>query len=124
MTVPARFAAVRRDEPCYGVDVADDGALVVAKRMDGQAAAPTRFPAGAAGVAVLREHIASGPERRRVCIGSSSAAALAIAMGLAPLPRVEVMLVRTRAIGADSRSASASPEERAQRLARLAARWV
>jgi hypothetical protein len=124
MIAPLKIAAVRGDEPCYGIDVAEDGALVVAQWMNGLSAAPTRYPAGVAGVAVLREHIASSPARPRVCIGSSGAASMAIAMGLAPLPRVEVMLVAPRAIGAASRSASASPEEHARRLARLAARLV
>lgn len=128
MTAPLKTAAEPQLVCCYGIDIADDGALVVARRMNGQPAAATRYPAGAAGVSALLEHIGRNPTRPRVCIRSSGAAALAVAMGLAPLSCVEVTLVAPRAIEASANpgrgSAPVNPEERALRLADLAARLV
>jgi hypothetical protein len=116
------------EERCYGVDIADDGVLVVAARAHGHTGAAARFPAGAAGVSALRQHIGSDPARPRICIRSCGAATMAIAMGLATLPGVEVTLVAPRAIESSSRAGreprQAAPEERAQRLAQLAARLV
>jgi hypothetical protein len=115
-------------ERCFGIDIAEDGALVVAERLNGKTATTSRFPSGTAGMSALRDHIGTHPSRPRICIRSCGAAALAIAMGLAPLPRAEVTLVAPRAIEASSRAgrepALAGPEERAQRLAHLAARLV
>lgn len=113
-------------EHYYGIDIADDGALVIAERMNGKRAVASRYPAGEIGVSALREHIAHDRSRSHVCIRACGAAALAIATGLTALPRVEVTLVTPRAIESQLRfgrdSTSASPEERAQRLARLAER--
>lgn len=115
-------------ERCYGVDISEDGTLVVAERMNGKPAAATRYPAGAAGVSALRERIESDPARPRVCIRSCSAAALAIALGLTALPRAEVMLVAPRVIESSARAgrepAPTNPEERALRLARMAERLI
>ncbi len=128
MTAPLKFAAEPRGACYYGIDIAEDGALVVAQRVNGRPATAMRYPAGAAGVSALRDRIASNPARPRVCIRSSSAAALALAMGLAPLSCVEVTLVAPRTIDASARagrgSAPMNPDERAQRLADLAARLV
>jgi hypothetical protein len=115
-----------RSERCYGVDISEDGTLVVAERMNGKDAAAFHYPAGAAGVQALREHIESDAAHPRVCIRSCSAAAMAIALGLAVLPRAEVMLVAPHTIESTGRvgrdSAPTGPEARALRLARLAER--
>ncbi len=115
-------------ERCYGVDIAEDGALVVAERANGQTGTAIRFPAGEAGVSAVREHIGRDAARPRICIRSCGAAAMAIAMGLAPLPRVEVTLIAPRVIEASFRAgrdpALAGPEDRAQWLAKLAERLV
>ena len=121
-------ATSRREECCYGIDIADDGALVVARRLSGHSDPATRFPGGAAGVSALREHISSQPARPRICIGSCTAAGVGLALGLAPLDRAEVTLVAPRTIeasgGAGRQFADMDPEERAQRLARLAERLI
>jgi hypothetical protein len=113
-------------EHYYGVDVADDGALVIAERMNGKCTAASRYPAGEAGVSALREHIAHDRSRSHICIRACGAAALATATGLTALPHAEVTLVTPRAIESPLRagrdSSPASPEDRAQRLARLAER--
>jgi hypothetical protein len=113
-------------EHYYGVDIADDGALVIAERMDGKRAVASRYPAGDTGVSALREHIAHDRSRSHVCIRACGTAALATAMGLTALPQVEVTLVAPGAIESPLRArrdaAPVSSEERAQRLARLAER--
>jgi hypothetical protein len=113
-------------EHYYGVDIADDGALVIAERMDGKRAVASRYPAGDTGVSALREHLAHDRSRSHVCIRACGTAALATAMGLTALPQVEVTLVTPGAIESPLRArrdaAPVSPEERAQRLARLAER--
>jgi transposase len=128
MTAPVRFAAGRRDECCYGIDIADDGALIVAQRLGGQAGPATRYPAGVAGVFALREHISSQPARPRICIRSCGGTGVGLALGLAPLDRAEVILVAPRTIeasrGAGREVTDMDPEERAQRLAQLAERLV
>jgi hypothetical protein len=114
------------DRWCYGIDVAEDGALVVAERLNKVPVTTVRYPAGEAGVAAVRERIGRATARPSVCVRSCGAAAMAIAMGLAALPSGEVTLVAPRAIEVATRSsreiAPASPEDRAQRLARLAER--
>lgn len=111
-------------DSCYGIDIADDGTVVVAERLNGMAAASSRYSAGEAGVVALREHISGNAARTRVCILSRGAAALAVALGLAPLPHSEIMLVAPRAIESSGRNgretAAASIDERARRLSRLA----
>jgi hypothetical protein len=113
-------------ERCYGVDIAEDGALVLAEHCNGETRSATRFPAGETGISAVREHIGRDAARPRICIRACGAAALTIALGLAQLPRVEVTIVAPRVIEASSRAgrepAPAGPEERAQRLARLAER--
>jgi hypothetical protein len=114
------------DRWCYGIDVADDGTLVVAERLNRTPVTTVRYPAGEDGVSALRERIGRATARPSVCIRSCGAAALAIAMGLAALPVSEVTLVAPRAIEVAARASRetepASPEDRAQRLARLAER--
>ena len=111
-------------DPCYGIDIAEDGAVVVAERLNGRPAAASRYAAGERGVLALREHISRHPARPRVCIRSCGAAALAVALGLAALPGGEIMLVSPRAIESTGRTGreatAATTEERAQRLAHLA----
>ena len=113
---------------CYGIDVAEDGTLVVAERLNRAAVQTVHYPAGAAGVSALHERIGRGPARPSVCIRSCGAAAMAIAMSLATLPIGEVTLVAPRAIETITRTgretAPSSPEDRAQRLARLAERLL
>lgn len=116
-------------ERCYGVDISEDGTLVVAERMNGVPAAALHYPAGAAGVSALREHIESDPARPRVCVRSCGTAALAIVLGLAALPRAEVMLVAPWVIEESSartnrEPAPTDPEARALRLARMAERLI
>jgi hypothetical protein len=128
MTPSVRFATGDRDECCYGIDVADDGSLVVAQLLSGHPGPATRYPAGAAGVSALREHISSKPARPRICIRSCGTTGLGIALELAPLHRAEVTLVASRTIeaarGTGRQPADMEPEERARRLARFAERQV
>jgi len=111
-------------DPCYGIDIAEDGAVVVAERLNGKPAAASRYAAGEPGVLALREHISRHPARPRVCIRSCGTAALAVAMALAALPGGEIMLVAPRTIESTGRpgreAAAVTPEERAQQLASLA----
>jgi hypothetical protein len=113
-------------EHYYGVDIDDDGVLVIAERMNGKRAIAFRYPAGAAGVSALREHIASDRSPAHVCIRAGGTASLATAMGLTAIPQVEVTLVTPRAIESPLRrgrdAAPASREELAEQLARLAER--
>ncbi len=113
------------DRRCYGVDLADDGTLFVAERVNKTPGTTVRYPAGAAGVSALRERLINDAVRPSVCIRSCGAAAMAIAMSLATLPVGEVTLIASRAVQT-SRSGhdttSENPEERAQRLAYLAER--
>jgi hypothetical protein len=115
-------------ERCYGIDIAEDGALVVAERANGRTGNPVRYPAGEAGVSAVREYIGRDAARPRICVRSCGAAALGIALGLAPLHRVEVTIVAPHVIEASARAGRESgplgPEERARRLARLAERLV
>ena len=126
MTAIMSTATEPPGERCYGVDVAEDGALVVAERSNGKTGTAIRFPAGETGISAVREHIGRDTARPRICIRSCNATALAIALGLAPLPLVEVTLVAPHVVEASSRAgrepAVGGPEERAQRLARLAER--
>lgn len=128
MTASMKTDSAPPGERCYGVDIAEDGALVVAEYSNGRTGSAVRYPAGDEGVSAVREHIGRDTARPRICICSCGAVALTVAMGLAPLPRVEVTLVAPRVIEASSRagreSAPASPEERAQQLARLAERLI
>ena len=112
-------------ERYYGVDIAADGALVVAARPSGGKAA-TRFPAGAAGVSALSRSIASESAHPHVCICSRGAIALSLATALMALPGIEVTLVAPHAIAhavqVGRAATPATPEEGALRLARLAER--
>jgi hypothetical protein len=113
-------------ERYYGVDIAEDGALVVASRPGGSAASAVHYPPGMAGVAALSEHIAQESAHPHVCIRSRGAMALTLAAALIALPGGEVTLVAPHAIDRVVRGgqqlAPDQPEERAQRLARLAER--
>lgn len=110
--------------PCYGIDIADDGAVVVAEQLNGKAATASRYAAGDPGMLAISEHISRRSARPRICIRSCGAAAFAVALGLAALPGGEIMLVAPRAIESATRagreSPAATPEERAHELARLA----
>jgi hypothetical protein len=105
-------------ERYYGVDIAADGALVVAARPAGTGLA-LRYPAGSAGVAALSRTIASESAHPHVCVCSRGGIALTLAIALMALPGAEVTLVRPQAIAS---AAPATPEEGALRLARLAER--
>lgn len=112
-------------ERYFGVEIAEDGALVVAERQDGRRAGVARYASGAAGVAALRQHIAALPGRPHVCIRACGGAALAAAIGLMSVPLVEVTMIAPRAI--ESRRAGAEPpsqepEARAEQLAQRAER--
>ncbi len=115
-------------ERCYGIDIAEDGALVLAEYSNGRCGDATRYPAGAEGVSAVREHIGREAAQPRICIRACGAVALGVALGLAPLPRVEVTLLAPRVIEASARAGREAmpggPEERAQWLARLAKRLV
>jgi hypothetical protein len=109
--------------PCYGIDIADDGAVVVAEQVNGQPATASRYAAGDPGVLAISEHIARRSPRPRICIRSCGAAAFAVALGLAALPGGEIMLVAPAAMQSAARASrepTATPEERARQLARLA----
>ncbi|MBI3373868.1 MAG: hypothetical protein HY017_19250 [Betaproteobacteria bacterium] len=71
-------------ERYYGVDVAEDGALVVAARPN--EATAVRYPSGAAGVAALSERIARESAHPHICIRSCGAVALALATAMIALP--------------------------------------
>ena len=118
-------AAMTAREHYYGVDIAADGALLVAARPAG-GGMPVRYPAGADGVSALRCNIAQASGHPHVCICSRGAVALTLAAALMALPGVEVTLVAPHAIAAPARAghptAPATPEEGALRLARLAER--
>jgi len=113
-------------ERWYGVDIAEDGTLVVAARPAGSTACAVRFPPGTAGVTAVSHHIAHESAHPHVCIRSRGAVALSLAMALVALPGAEVTLVAPHAIAQALRGehevAPEQPEERAQRLARLAER--
>jgi len=113
-------------ERYYGVDIAEDGALVVAARPTGSNAAATRYAAGIAGVTALSKQIAQESAHPHVCIRSHGAMTLTLAAALIVLPGAEVTLVAPHAIEGVVRGgqqlAPDQPEERAQRLARLAER--
>jgi len=118
-----RPARALSSERYYGVDVAEDGALIVAERHDGNRCNFGRFPAGAAGVQALREHIAQQPSRTHICIRACGGAALAVAVALMSLPVAEVTLVAPRSLEARRPGAATAPlnaEARAERLARRA----
>src|SRR5476651_279969 len=112
-------------ERYFGVEVTEDGALVVAERQDGRRAGTARYPAGAAGVSELRDHICGLQSRPHVCIRACGGAALAVAVGLMSVPKVEVTMVAPRAL--EMRRAGVEPttaeaEAFAERLARRAER--
>jgi hypothetical protein len=107
-------------EHYFGVEIAPDGKLVVAARMDGRPLPAASFPAGDPGARALREHIELAGGHPHICIKACGAAALSLAAALIPVRGVEVTLVSARAINANSISAGSA--ENAQRLARLAER--
>ena len=123
---PVKLAQRPASERYYGVDIAEDGALVVAARPAGRAAPVLRYPAGAAGVTALSKQIALESAHPHVCIRSRGAVALSLSMALIALPGAEVTLVAPHAIERSVRSEQGvradQPEERAQRLAQLAER--
>jgi len=114
-------------EHYYGVDVAEDGGLVVAGRHGGRpAAGPARYPAGSAGIAAVKTDIAARGAHPHVCIRSRGAAAMTLAAALLALPGAEVTLVAPRALESATRAGRAAlpadAEARAEHLARLAER--
>jgi hypothetical protein len=112
-------------ERYFGVEIADDGGLVVAERQDGRRACVARYPSGPTGVTALRDHIADLPSRPHVCIQACGGAALAVAVGLMSVPLVEVTMIAPRAIEARRAGVelvSMEPEARAERLAQRAER--
>jgi len=123
---PVKLAQRPANERYYGVDIAEDGALVVAARPAGRAAPVVRYPAGAAGVNALSKQIALESGHPHVCIRSRGAIALSLSMALIALPGAEVTLVAPHAIeqtvARDQNVKANQSEERAQRLARLAER--
>jgi hypothetical protein len=113
-------------ERWYGVDIAEDGALVVAARPAGRAAPIARYAAGAAGVTALSRQIALESAHPHICIRSGGAAALGLSLALTALPGAEVTLVAPHAVEcgrhAEPSTKANDSEERAQRLARLGER--
>jgi len=110
-------------ERYFGVEVTDDGALVVAERQDGRRAGAERYPSGAAGIRALRDHICGFHSRPHVCIHACGSSALAVAVGLMSVPAVEVTMISPRVVEARHTGAepvSMEPEARAERLARRA----
>jgi hypothetical protein len=110
----------------YGVEFAEDGALVVADRSNGHQAAAARYPGGQAGASALRERISRETDHPHICIRAHNGAALALATALMSLPGSEVTIIASRAIEPAIKSGREAPaidaEERARRLARLAER--
>jgi hypothetical protein len=115
-------------EPCYGVDIDDDGSVVVAEYGNGVDKPMLRFPAGTGGAVAVRERVGRNPTRARVCIRSSGSFAFGIAVALMALPSVEVALIAPRAAEHSGRARPShvlpSAEERAQSLAQLAKRFI
>jgi len=114
--------SIRRStgEHYFGIEITPDGKLVVAERMDGRPLAAARFSAGAPGAQELREYIERECGHPHICIKACGAAALTLATALIPLRGVEVTLISARSI--QGGAAPATPEERAERLAKLAER--
>jgi hypothetical protein len=110
----------RRGETYFGVDIALDGRLVVAERMNGRRIGVTEFPAGRPGAEALRNHIEHEGAHPHVCIKACGGAALGLAIALMPVPGIGVTLVAPHAL--QGAAANDVPAERAERLARLAER--
>jgi hypothetical protein len=113
-----KTSILRNGERYFGVDIEPDGSLVVFERSDGKSQAPARYPAGGAGADALREHISRAADHPHVCIRACGAAALTVMSALTPVRGIEVTMVSPRAI----EKSVASPEQRADYLARLAER--
>jgi hypothetical protein len=109
---------LRNGERYFGVDIQADGSLIVYERANGRNESHARYPSGPAGAQALRQHIARTDSHPHVCIRACGAAALSLMSALVPVRGMEVTLVSPRAI----MSTAADPEQRAERLARLAER--
>lgn len=110
--------SIRLDgETYFGIDIAQDGTLVVAERANGKPVSLTRFPAGQPGTQALRAHIEQEHAHPHVCIKACGAAALALATALIPVPGIGVTLVTPKTL-----AARADPQPHAVQLARLAER--
>jgi hypothetical protein len=109
-----------KGETYFGVDIAPDGRLIVAERMDGRRLGVTEFPAGRPGAEALRSHIERESAHPHVCIKACGGAALGLAMALIPVPGIGVTLVAPHAV--QGAPANDAPEAQAERLARLAER--
>jgi hypothetical protein len=110
----------RNGETYFGIEIAPDGTLVVAERLNGKPARLSNFPAGERGARALRSHIEQEHAHAHVCIKACGAAALAVATALIPVQGIGVTIVAPRAF--DKAPVSATPEENAKHLARLAER--
>jgi hypothetical protein len=109
---------LRNGERYFGVDIEPDGSLVVFERSDGRSRAPARYPAGDPGAEALRSHISRTADHPHVCIRACGAVALTLMSALTPVRGIELTMVSPRAI----EKSAASPEQRAEYLARLAER--
>jgi hypothetical protein len=104
-------------ETYFGVEIAPDGTLVVAERVNGKPLRLSEFPAGERGATALRSHIEEEHAHPQVCIKACGAAALALATALIPVPGIGVTLVAPKTL-----QAPADAQGRAVHLARLAER--
>jgi hypothetical protein len=89
-------------------------------RAHGESLPVAHFPAGEPGARSLRRHIEQEGAHPHVCIKSCGAAALALAIALMSTRGIEVTMVAANAF--HQASPSASPDEKAAQLARLAER--
>ena len=105
-------------ETYFGVEIAEDGSLIVAERANGKPVRLSQFPAGEQGAKALRSHIEEEHAHPHVCIKACGAAALALATALIPVPGIGVTLVAPQAV----KSSSASCADGAVTLSRLAER--
>ena len=113
-----RHTSVRLNgETYFGIDIAEDGSLVVAERTNGKPVRITRFPAGQPGTHALRSHIEEEHAHPHVCIKACGATALALATALIPVPGIGVTLVAPKTL-----QAPADAQGCAVHLARLAER--
>ncbi len=112
--------AIRSGDRYFGVEITPEGRLIVAERGQGRPAALQEYPAGPQGAQAFRSHVQAVTDHPHVCIRACGAAALTLATSLIPTPGVEVTLVTSQALA--GAPAASQPEQRAERLARLAER--
>ena len=111
----------------FGIDLNNDGDVVVAEDIDGSPRVTARYRADHAGISALRRHIGTGRSHRRICVRCADASGLDLGLQLIPISSAEVMFVAPHALqtqGVRTAPPLATAEERAQRLAVMARRML